>query len=115
MNNPLLQQNCRALKGAEHLLSAEQCAHHRALLNGWQITEQGQALQKTIHFDNFYQTMAFVNALAFIAHREDHHPDLGVHYNRCEIRFSTHDVGGLSLNDFICAAKTDALLASQFI
>jgi 4a-hydroxytetrahydrobiopterin dehydratase len=54
--------------------------------------------------------MAFVNALAFIAHREDHHPDLCVHYNRCEIRFSTHDVGGLSLNDFICAAKTDALL-----
>ena len=115
MNNPLLEQNCTALKGAEHLLTSEQSARQLALLKDWQITEQGKALQKTVRFDNYYQTMAFVNALAFIAHREDHHPDLGVHYNRCEIHFSTHDVGGLSINDFICAAKTDALLANQFI
>jgi len=54
--------------------------------------------------------MAFVNALAFMAHREDHHPDLGVHYDRCVVRYSTHDVGGLSENDFICAAKADALI-----
>ena len=56
------------------------------------------------------QAMAFVNALAFVAHEQDHHPDLGVHYDRCVVRFSTHDVGGLSENDFICAAKADALL-----
>jgi 4a-hydroxytetrahydrobiopterin dehydratase len=55
--------------------------------------------------------MAFVNALAWIAHREDHHPDLSVHYNRAVVNFSTHDAGGLTLNDFICAAKTEALLA----
>jgi 4a-hydroxytetrahydrobiopterin dehydratase len=115
MNNQLLKQNCHALKGEEHLLTAEQIVSNLALLNDWQITEQDKTLQKIVHFDNYYQTMAFVNALAFIAHREDHHPDLGVHYNRCEIRFSTHDVGGLSINDFICAAKTDALLANQFI
>lgn len=115
MNNLLLKQNCTALKGSEHLLTVEQSESQLALLNDWQITEQGKALQKTVRFDNFYQTMAFVNALAFIAHHEDHHPDLGVHYNRCEIRFSTHDVGGLSINDFICAAKTDALLTNQFI
>ena len=54
--------------------------------------------------------MAFVNALAFVAHREDHHPDLGVHYDRCVVRYSTHDVGGLSENDFICAAKAEALV-----
>ena len=53
--------------------------------------------------------MAFVNALAYMAHREDHHPDLGVHYNRCVVRYSTHDVGGLSENDFICAAKAEEL------
>lgn len=115
MNNPLLKQNCSALKGSEHLLSAKQCGSQLALLIDWQITEHGKALQKTVRFDNYYQTMAFVNALAFIAHHEDHHPDLSVHYNRCEIRFSTHDVGGLSINDFICAAKTDALLTNQFI
>ena len=55
--------------------------------------------------------MSFVNALAHMANREDHHPDLGVHYDRCVVRYSTHDVGGLSENDFICAAKADALAA----
>lgn len=115
MNNTLLQQHCRALKGPEHLISCELSASHLAVLNDWQITEHGKALQKTVHFDNYYQTMAFVNALAFMAHREDHHPDLGVHYNRCVIRYSTHDVGGLSINDFICAAKIDALLSNEFV
>ena len=60
-------------------------------------------------FDDYYRTIAFVNALAFIAHREDHHPDLSVHYDRVVVRYSTHDVGGLSENDFICAAKATAL------
>ena len=54
--------------------------------------------------------MAFVNALAWIAHVEDHHPDLAVSYSRCTVRFNTHSVGGISINDFICAAKVDALL-----
>lgn len=58
----------------------------------------------------FHETIAFVNALAWVAHREDHHPDLSVGYNRCAVRFNTHAVGGLSVNDFICAAKLDALL-----
>lgn len=111
MNGLLQQQTCKALKGSEHLLSPEQCQSYLQQLDGWQLAEDGQALLKTVHFDDYHRTMAFVNALAFIAHREDHHPDLGVHYNRCEIRFSTHDVGGLSINDFICAAKADALLA----
>ena len=64
---------------------------------------------KTFTFQDYYRTMAFVNALAFVAHREDHHPDLGVHYDRCVVRYSTHDVGGLSENDFICAAKAERL------
>ncbi|MBP7370970.1 MAG: 4a-hydroxytetrahydrobiopterin dehydratase [Arenimonas sp.] len=115
MNNPLAQQSCQALKGAEHLLTPSQCAHLITQLKQWQLAEQGLALCKTVHFQNYYQTIAFVNALAYIAHQEDHHPDLSVHYNRCEIRFSTHDVGGLSINDFICAAKTDALLATQLV
>ena len=110
MDTPRMQQHCRPLSGSENRLDAHQAETLMALLNGWQLTEHGQALFKIVPFENYHQTMAFVNALAFIAHREDHHPDLGVHYNRCEIRFSTHDVGGLSLNDFICAAKADALL-----
>ena len=80
-----------------------------AQLPGWELAEEGRALVRTFRFDDYHRTMAFVNALAWIAHREDHHPDLGVHYDRCVVRWSTHDVGGLSENDFICAAKASAL------
>ena len=79
-------------------------------LPGWELAEDGRALLRTFAFKNYHHTLAFVNALAWVAHREDHHPDLGVHYDRCLVRWSTHDVGGLSENDFICAARTSALL-----
>lgn len=68
------------------------------------------SISKVYEFSDFYETMAFVNALAFIAHAEDHHPALAVSYNRCQVTYSTHDIGGLSENDFICAAKVDALV-----
>ena len=77
----------------------------------WVAIEDGKAICKTYSFADYYHTMAFVNALAFVAHREDHHPDLGVHYNRCVVRFSTHDAGGVTENDLICAAKAEALYA----
>ena len=109
MTTELSEQSCKPLKGAEHLLSTELCAHHLERLAGWQLADHGQAIRKIVHFEDYYRTMAFVNALAFIAHREDHHPDLGVHYNRCVVRYSTHDVGGLSNNDFVCAAKAELL------
>ena len=77
-------------------------------LKGW-IIEDGK-LVKVYPFTNYYETMAFVNALAWISHRVDHHPDLTVGYNKCRVEYSTHSVGGLSENDFICAAKADTLL-----
>jgi 4a-hydroxytetrahydrobiopterin dehydratase len=82
-------------------------------LNGWALDGDGAqlAIQKTYHFANYHETMAFVNAVAFIAHTQDHHPDLSVHYNRCVVRLNTHEVGGLSSTDFDCAARFDALLA----
>lgn len=80
------------------------------LIPGWEI--KGIELTKTFRFTNYHETLAFVNALAWIAHHEDHHPDLGVHYNRCVVNWSTHDAGGLTLNDFICAAKTEQLTRS---
>lgn len=70
--------------------------------------ENGE-IRKVFKFKDFYQTMGFVNAVAFIANQENHHPDLEVSYNQCVVRFSTHSVKGLSENDFICAAKVDAL------
>src|ERR1700741_2590063 len=107
-----------AILSAAHLRSLH-CTHakegvsvHEAsrlchLLEGWNI-ENGK-LVKPFGFANYYETMAFVNALAFISHKEDHHPELVVGYKTCEVRYDTHSVGGLSLNDFICAAKADAL------
>ena len=78
-----------------------------ALLSGW--LHIGNRLEKTFRFANYFETLAFVNALAYVAHREDHHPDLGVHYDRCVVAWSTHSAGGVTLNDCICAAKVDEL------
>ncbi|HZL34421.1 MAG TPA: 4a-hydroxytetrahydrobiopterin dehydratase [Tepidisphaeraceae bacterium] len=75
---------------------------------GW--TRKGGEIVKTFNFANYHETMAFVNATAWISHREDHHPDLEVGYNKVAVRYSTHSAGGLTENDFICAAKIDELL-----
>jgi 4a-hydroxytetrahydrobiopterin dehydratase len=88
-----------------------------ALLPDW--TVQDGKLLRTFAFRDHYETLAFVNALAWISHVEDHHPELTVGYNRCAVRYDTHSVndgrGGLSDNDFICAAKVDALYEQRAI
>lgn len=76
-------------------------------LSGWQ--QHGLYISKTYSFKDYYQTIAFVNAIAWISHREDHHPDLAVSYNACRVDYSTHSAGGLTEKDFICAALVDAL------
>lgn len=106
---PLAQAHCIPRKGSEHKLTQARVAELMLHIPGWTLAEEGRAICRTYRFEDYYRTVAFVNALAFIAHREDHHPDLGVHYDRAVVRYSTHDVGGLSENDFICAAKADAL------
>jgi 4a-hydroxytetrahydrobiopterin dehydratase len=111
---PLRHQRCCHQTGP-----ALDDAQAEALLNqliGWDIlrvalaTEDAVALTRTFTFPDFHRTMAFVNAVAWIAHDQDHHPDLVLSYSRCTLNWSTHSVGGLSLNDFICAARVDALL-----
>ena len=106
----LADAHCIARKGSEHKLTEARVRELMPEIPGWDLAEGGHALVKTFKFQDYYRTMAFVNALAYIAHREDHHPDLGVHYNRCVVRFSIHDVGGLSENDFILAAKAERLV-----
>ena len=101
----LLSSHCREMKGSA--MSAADVREQGSVLEQW-VVDAG-ALTKTFHFKNYYETLAFVNALAYIAHREDHHPDLHVGYNRCIVRYNTHSVNGISENDFICAAKVDAL------
>lgn len=103
--NPM-HPNRRALSATEIVTQLTQLNGDAA--QGWKLLDG--ALEKTYRFANFHETMAFVNALAWIAHREDHHPDLAVGYNRCAVRFNTHDVGGISVSDFACAAAVDALL-----
>ncbi len=89
-------------------LNDDEAAKLLTTLDDWQ--RQGNFITKIYQFKNYHDTMAFVNATAWISHREDHHPDLTVGYNRCSVSYSTHAIGGLSENDFICAAKIDALL-----
>jgi 4a-hydroxytetrahydrobiopterin dehydratase len=77
---------------------------------GWAPNDPATEIRRTFNFRNYHETIAFVNAVAWIAHREDHHPDLDVGYNRCLVRYSTHAASGLTENDFICAAKVSALI-----
>lgn len=107
----LATRRCKPCEAGTPPLS-EQAA--RAMLSqvaDWELNETGTEISRTFAFKDFYQTVAFVNAVAWIANREDHHPELEVGYNRCRVRYSTHAIGGLSENDFICAAKIGALLA----
>jgi 4a-hydroxytetrahydrobiopterin dehydratase len=80
-------------------------------LKGWTLSADAKEIRRTFAFKDYYRSMAFVNAVAWIAHREDHHPDMTVGYNKVTIVYSTHSVSGLSENDFISAAKIDALAA----
>lgn len=92
------------------LLPRAELARHLAVLPGWK--HEDKTLRKSFGFADYYHAMAFVNAVAYIAHRQDHHPDLAVHYNRVDVVYSTHDAGGVTLNDCICAAKVETLAGS---
>lgn len=107
--NDLSRQSCRPCEGGVPPIKLGRARALLAQVPLWTLDAPGQTLFRTFHFKNFYETIAFVNALAYIANREDHHPDLRVSYKECEVRYQTHAIGGLSENDFICAAKIDAL------
>lgn len=95
-------------------MSATQVIAALAQVQGWTLHGDGPtvAIQKTFHFSNFLRTMSFVNALAYIAEQQDHHPELVITYNTCIVRFNTHDVQGISHSDFECAALANALVAN---
>jgi len=108
--NSLTERKCLPCEGGVPPLSREECSRLMTQLTAdWQLSPDGRELQREWVFKDFYRTMSFVNALAHIANAEDHHPDLAVGYNYCRLRYSTHAIGGLSENDFICAAKIDRL------
>ena len=106
----LKDRSCRHCASPDKPYAADEAAALMSQLHqGWQVARDGKALRREFTFTDFFHTMSFVNALAHLANVEDHHPDLEVGYNYCNIVFSTHDAGGLTEKDFICAAKTDAL------
>ena len=90
-------------------MSEQSVRDHLAQMSGWHQADG--AIEKTFAFKGWLETVAFVDALAWLCHVEDHHPELHVQFDRCRVRFSTHSAGGVSANDFICAAKADALVA----
>ena len=103
--NPI-HQNRRALSATEIVTQLTQL--NGESVQGWKLIDG--AIEKTFSFPNFHETMAFVNALAWVAHKEDHHPDLALSYGRCTVRFNTHDVNGISASDMFCAKAADSLL-----
>ena len=106
----LTSKHCVPCEGGVAPLTREQSQQlMKQLHTDWQLSDDNKSIKRALKFKNFYHTMSFVNALAHVANKEDHHPDLEVGYNYCNIRFNTHAIGGLSENDFICAAKMDAL------
>ncbi|HEY6871292.1 MAG TPA: 4a-hydroxytetrahydrobiopterin dehydratase [Geobacteraceae bacterium] len=106
----LAARHCKPCEGGTPPLGRDEAERLLAKLPGWEPADG--AISKRFEFKNYCQTMAFVNAVAWIAHSEDHHPDLEVSYRFCRVRYTTHAVGGLSENDFICAARVEALFSA---
>ncbi len=115
----LVKSKCKPCEGGVSPLTADEIAKLLKQLKGWEhAAHQGNkgdaadtagVIRKTYAFKNYYQALAFVNATAWISHREDHHPDITLSYNQCRVAYVTHAINGLTENDFICAAKLDAL------
>jgi 4a-hydroxytetrahydrobiopterin dehydratase len=106
----LTQKKCVPCEGGVAPLSREQAQAMMKQLGGqWTLAEDAKSIRSEWKFRNFYHTMSFVNAVAHVANAEDHHPDLEVGWGYCRVKYNTHAIGGLSENDFICAAKIDAL------
>lgn len=109
----LESKKCVPCEGGATPLTPEVVHNMLQDIEHWTLKNEGKDISRTFRFKNYFETISFVNAVAWIAHQEDHHPELEVAYNRCLVNFSTHAIGGLSENDFICAAKVNKLLPSD--
>lgn len=106
----LNQQRCIPCEGGVDPIDRRAAENLLPQAKQWKLNEAANQISRTFNFKNFYETMSFANAVAWIANREDHHPDMEVSYKQCVVRYTTHAINGLSMNDFICAAKINALV-----
>ena len=108
-DHDLANEPCQSQKGMQ-ALDSEHITRLLVLLPSWELGDDAHSITKDFRFPDFHHTLGFINAVGFIANQQDHHPDIEAGYGHCRLRWSTHDVGGLSRNDFICAARAEALL-----
>lgn len=108
----LADRHCHPYAKGEPPVTDARAAELLSQLANWRRDPDEPRIAREFRFKDFRETMLFVNAAAWVADREDHHPEMVVGYNRCTVRYSTHSVGGLSENDFICAARLDALIGA---
>lgn len=106
----LSQKHCVPCEGGVPPIEPDQAREMLRELEGWRLSDDGKMILRRFEFRGFFRTMAFINAMAYVVNHENHHPDFSAGYNYCEIGFTTHAIGGLSENDFICAARINALL-----
>jgi len=106
----LTDRHCKPCEGGVIPMNREECEAALGQVPGWELAGDCKSISRRFEFKGFYKTMAFVNAMAWIANSENHHPDFATGYNYCKVTFTTHAIDGLSENDFICAAKVNALL-----
>ena len=107
--NDLTDKHCVPCESGVAPFTQDAAKAELAKLSGWQLNKEGTEITKRFEFKNFYRTMAFVNAAAWIANKENHHPDMEVGFNYCVVKYTTHAVHGLTQNDFVCAAKINKL------
>jgi 4a-hydroxytetrahydrobiopterin dehydratase len=106
----LQTKRCVPCEGGVPTLSVTQVKQFLAKMHkDWQLQDSGKSIRRRFSFANYYETIAFVNAIAWMSHYQNHHPDLEVGYNHCTVQYSTHAIDGLSENDFICATKVEHL------
>jgi 4a-hydroxytetrahydrobiopterin dehydratase len=105
----LTDRHCKPCEGGVDPMSREEAQTAMTEVEGWELSEDGLCIHRRFEFKGFYKCMAFINAMAWIANNENHHPDFAAGYNYCDVTFTTHAINGLSENDFICAAKINAL------
>lgn len=106
----LSDRHCKPCEGGVAAMSLDEAQQSMSEISGWTLSVDGASIQRRFEFKNFYQCMAFINAMAWVANVEDHHPDFSAGYKHCDITYTTHAIDGLSENDFICAAKINALI-----